>query len=146
MLVLSLKYIWVHVCAGFCEHIWLYYILEINVNVILRDERIAATETNLFPVHEDAISNIAWAAGHFRHCAVRLWEHEYCTSKDAISFSSKIIIYALFTTITLHDSTNIWNVFDEALVEDRIVGQSSGLRAMIMHFLRITIGKAISDQ
>jgi hypothetical protein len=39
---------------------------------------------------------------------------------------------------------NIWNVYDEAFVEDGIVGQSSGLRAMIMHL--ITIGKAITDQ
>jgi hypothetical protein len=30
---------------------------------------------------------------------------------------------------------DIWNVYDEAFVEDRIVGQSNGLCAMIMHFI-----------
>jgi hypothetical protein len=37
---------------------------EMNVNVLLHDERIGVTETNLFPVQEVAISNIAQATCH----------------------------------------------------------------------------------
>jgi hypothetical protein len=38
--------------------------LQISVNVILRAERIGATGTNLLPIQDVPISNIARATGH----------------------------------------------------------------------------------